>query len=40
MRVALSLMKRNMPRILAMHEFEDVLQFLLSRSPWDTYNYS
>lgn len=39
MRVALSLMKRNMPRILAMHEFEDVLQLLLSRSLWDTYNY-
>lgn len=37
MRVALSLMQRNEKKILAFTEFEDVLQFLLSRSLWDTY---
>lgn len=36
MRVALSLMRRNEKRILAFTEFEDVMQFLLSRSMWDT----
>jgi Rab-GTPase-TBC domain len=38
MRVALSLMKRNEKRILSCDEFEDVMQFLLSRSVWDTYS--
>lgn len=37
MRVALSLMQRNEKRIMGFTEFEDVLQFLLSRSLWDTY---
>ena len=37
MRVALSLMRRNAPRILATVEFEDVMHLLLSRSLWDTY---
>lgn len=37
MRVALSLMKRNEKKILACNEFEDVMQFLLSRGLWDTY---
>ncbi|KAI9823497.1 MAG: hypothetical protein M1819_001340 [Sarea resinae] len=37
MRVALSLMRRNEKKILACAEFEDVMQFLLSRSLWDTY---
>ncbi|RPA80033.1 hypothetical protein BJ508DRAFT_210570 [Ascobolus immersus RN42] len=40
MRVALSLMKRNSARLLAMSEFEDVMQTLLSRGLWDTYNCS
>ena len=38
MRVALSLMRRNEKRILASSEFEDVMQFLLGRAVWDTYN--
>ena len=38
MRVALSLMRRNATKILAAIEFEDVMQFLLSRGLWDTYN--
>ena len=38
MRVALSLMRRNATRILAAPEFEDVMQFLLSRGLWDTYS--
>ncbi|KAK9609669.1 hypothetical protein V6Z98_010207 [Aspergillus fumigatus] len=37
MRVALSLMQRNEKKIMAYTEFEDVMQFLLSRSLWDTY---
>ncbi|KAK5096001.1 hypothetical protein LTS08_007883 [Lithohypha guttulata] len=37
MRVALSLMQRNQKKLLAFSEFEDVMQFLLSRSLWDTY---
>lgn len=38
MRVALSLMSKNMGRILALQEMEDVLQLLLSRSLWGAYN--
>lgn len=37
MRVALSLMKRNQKKILSCNEFEDAMQFLLSRGLWDTY---
>ncbi|EXJ88010.1 hypothetical protein A1O1_04937 [Capronia coronata CBS 617.96] len=37
MRVALSLMQRNQKKLLAFTEFEDAMQFLLSRSLWDTY---
>lgn len=37
MRVSLSLMKRNQEKLLATTEFEDVMQFLLCRSLWDTY---
>lgn len=37
MRVALSLMQRNQKKLLAFVEFEDVMQFLLSRCLWDTY---
>ncbi|EEP78151.1 conserved hypothetical protein [Uncinocarpus reesii 1704] len=37
MRVALSLMQRNEKKLLACHEFEDVMQLLLSRTIWDTY---
>jgi hypothetical protein len=37
MRVALSLMQRNQAKLLAFHEFEDAMQFLLSRGLWDTY---
>jgi hypothetical protein len=37
MRVALSLMGRNERKIMAFTEFEDVMQFLLSRGLWDTY---
>lgn len=40
MRVAISLMKRNERRILACSEFEDVMQMLLGRTLWDTYNYN
>ncbi|KAJ5623594.1 hypothetical protein N7490_012199 [Penicillium lividum] len=40
MRVALSLMQRNEKRILSCAEFEDVMQFLLSRSVWDTYAFN
>lgn len=40
MRVALSLMRRNEKRFLATSEFEDVMQMLLSRVLWDTYNYN
>ena len=38
MRVALSLMRRNEAKILALTEFEDVMQLLLSRVMWDVYN--
>lgn len=37
MRVALALMKRNEQKILALSEFEDVMQLLLGRSLWDPY---
>ncbi|KEF52436.1 uncharacterized protein A1O9_11677 [Exophiala aquamarina CBS 119918] len=37
MRVALSLMQRNQKKLIAYTEFEDAMQFLLSRSLWDTY---
>jgi hypothetical protein len=37
MRVALALMKRNEQKILALTEFEDVMQLLLGRSLWDPY---
>ena len=37
MRVALSLMQRNEKKILGFREFEDAMQFLLSRGLWDTY---
>jgi len=37
MRVALSLMQRNQKKLLGFVEFEDAMQFLLSRSLWDTY---
>ena len=37
MRVALSLMRRNEKKIVATNEFEDIMQFLLSRGIWDTY---
>lgn len=37
MRVALSLMQRNQKRLMGYTEFEDAMQFLLSRSLWDTY---
>lgn len=40
MRVALSLMRRNQKRLLASSEFEDVMQMLLARGLWDTYNYN
>lgn len=38
MRVALSLMRRNEQKILALTEFEDVMGLLLSRGLWDTYD--
>jgi hypothetical protein len=38
MRVALSLMQRNQKKLMAFTEFEDAMQFLLSRSLWDTYH--
>lgn len=37
MRVALSLMQRNEKKLKAFSEFEDAMQFLLSRSLWDTF---
>lgn len=37
MRVALSLMQRNQHKLLALTEFEDVMQLLLSRGLWDPY---
>lgn len=39
MRVALCLMRRNEQKLLAMTEFEDVLQMLLSRNLWDAYGF-
>ena len=40
MRVALSLMRKNEPRLLACNELEDVLGLLLSRGLWDCYGYN
>lgn len=40
MRVALSLMRRNEQKILAIFEFEEIMQLLLSRGLWDTYNFN
>lgn len=40
MRVAMSLMRRNHKRLMATAEFEDVMQMLLSRSLWDTFQYN
>ncbi|PSN73471.1 ecotropic viral integration site 5 protein [Corynespora cassiicola Philippines] len=37
MRVALALMKRNEKKLLALAEFEDVMQLLLGRALWDPY---
>lgn len=37
MRVALALMRRNEKRLVALTEFEDVMQLLLSRAMWDPY---
>ena len=37
MRVALSLMRRNEPKLLACRELEDAMALLLGRSLWDTY---
>lgn len=37
MRVALAVMRRNEKKLLAMSEFEDVMQLLLSRALWDPY---
>src|SRR5690606_13749539 len=34
------LMQRNEAKLLAMTEFDDVMQMLLSRSLWDTYGFS
>lgn len=39
MRVALSLMRKNEPRLLGCSELEDVMQLLLSRGLWDCYHY-
>ena len=38
MRVALSLMRRNEPKLLACGELEDAMALLLGRSLWDTYD--
>ncbi|KAK6507362.1 hypothetical protein TWF481_005799 [Arthrobotrys musiformis] len=40
MRVAISLLRRNEARLLASHEFEEVMQLLLARGLWDTYKCS
>ncbi|KAG5917671.1 hypothetical protein E4U42_007160 [Claviceps africana] len=40
MRVALSLMRKNEPRLLACSEMEDAMQLLLSRGLWDCYHYN
>ncbi|KAK7518150.1 rab-GTPase-TBC domain-containing protein [Phyllosticta citriasiana] len=37
MRVALAIMTKNEKRLLALAEFEDVIQLLLSRALWDPY---
>ncbi|KAK4999199.1 hypothetical protein LTR66_001733, partial [Elasticomyces elasticus] len=37
LRVSLALMQRNQQRLLAMHEFEEVMQVLLSRRVWELY---
>lgn len=37
MRIALSLMRRNEERMLQSHEFEEVMQLLLSSAVWETY---
>ena len=38
MRVALSLMRRNQSKLMALTEFEEVMQLLLSRALWETYS--
>lgn len=40
MRVALALMLKNSAKLLAMTEFDDVMQMLLSRALWDSYGFS
>ncbi|KAF1986270.1 hypothetical protein K402DRAFT_394129 [Aulographum hederae CBS 113979] len=40
MRVALSVMRKNQKKLMAMHEFEDVMQVLLSRALWDPYGFN
>ena len=37
MRVALALFRRNEEKMLASHEFEDIMQLLLGRAIWDVY---
>jgi hypothetical protein len=37
MRVALALMRRHEERMLACHEFEEIMQLLLGREIWDCY---
>jgi hypothetical protein len=37
MRVALALFRRNEEKMMASHEFEEVMQLLLGRSLWDVY---
>jgi hypothetical protein len=37
MRVALALMRRHEERMLASHEFEEIMQLLLGREIWDCY---
>lgn len=39
MRVAMSLMKRNQEKLMALHEFEEVMQLLLGRTLWEPYGY-
>lgn len=40
MRVALALFRRNEAKMLASHEFEEVMQLLLGRALWDVYGCS
>lgn len=40
MRVALSLFLRNEEKMMAMEEFEDLMELLLGRSIWDVYAFS